>query len=110
MPEYTLLAVLSVLVVVALERWRWRTGVLRTRRYWMAMAIVLAFQVLVDGILTRLDDPVVNYAEHQTLGIRAPWDIPVEDFAFGWSMVTATILLWHRRTTDAQPPRRGAPR
>ena len=98
MPEYTALAVLSVVAVVALERVRWRTGLLRTGRYWFSMAIVLAFQVLVDGMLTRLDDPIVRYDEQQTLGIRFPWDIPVEDFLFGWSMVTATLLLWHRLT------------
>lgn len=28
--------------------------------------------------------------------IRFPWDIPVEDFLFGWAMVTAVLLLWVR--------------
>ena len=38
------------------------------------------------------------YDESQTTGLRFPWDIPVEDFLFGFSMVTLTMLLWVRRT------------
>ncbi|WP_299444753.1 lycopene cyclase domain-containing protein [uncultured Phycicoccus sp.] len=97
MPEYTTLAVLSVLATVAAERFWLRTGVFRTARYWLAMAIVFAFQVPVDGWLTKLSAPIVIYDESQTIGVRVPWDIPVEDYLFGFSMVTLTILLWVRR-------------
>ena len=97
MPEYTALAIVSVLLVLAAERWWLRTGLLRTAQYWTAMAIVLFFMVLVDGWLTKLSDPIVLYDEQQTSGLRVPWDIPVEDFAFGFSMVTLTLLLWVRR-------------
>lgn len=97
MPEYTVLAALSVLLVLGLEA-RWRTGLLRSAQYWLSMAIVFAFQVLVDGWLTKLDAPIVLYGREQFLGIRFPWDIPVEDFAFGYSMVTLTLLLWQRQT------------
>ena len=97
MPEYTVLAVLSVLVVLAAERWWLRTGLLRTRQYWLSMAIVAFFMVLVDGWLTKLSAPIVLYDEAQTTGLRVPWDIPVEDFAFGFSMVTLTMLLWVRQ-------------
>lgn len=97
MPEYTVLAVLSVLGTVAVERFWLRTGIFRTAQYWVAMGIVAAFQVLVDGWLTKLSAPIVLYDEAQTLGVRWPWDIPVEDFLFGFSMVTLTILLWVRR-------------
>lgn len=102
MPEYTALAVLSVLLTVALERFWLRTGVFRTAQYWVAMAIVFAFQVPVDGWLTKLSAPIVIYDEAQTSGLRVPWDIPVEDFLFGFSMVTLTIMAWVRlgsRTT-----------
>ncbi|MBM6398797.1 lycopene cyclase domain-containing protein [Phycicoccus sonneratiae] len=97
MPEYTALAVLSVLATVAAERFWLRTGIFRTAQYWAAMAIVFAFQVLVDGWLTKLSAPIVLYDDAQTLGVRWPWDIPVEDFLFGFSMVTLTLLLWVRR-------------
>lgn len=96
MPEYTVLAVVSVVAVLAAERFWYRTGLLRTGRYWCAMAIVGFFQVLVDGWLTKLSAPIVRYAPEHHLGIRALWDIPVEDFLFGWSMVTLAILGWVR--------------
>ena len=96
MPEYTILAVLSVLGVLAAERWWLRTGLLRTAQFWLSMAIVLFFMVLVDGWLTKLSAPIVLYDEDRTIGLRVPWDIPVEDFLFGFSMVTLTLLLWVR--------------
>jgi lycopene cyclase domain-containing protein len=94
MPEYTVLAVLSVVATLAVERFWLRTGILRTAKYWVAMAIVFAFQVPVDGWLTKLSAPIVIYDPDQNTGLRFPWDIPVEDYLFGYSMVTLTILLW----------------
>jgi lycopene cyclase domain-containing protein len=58
---------------------------------------VLGFQILVDGWLTKLSAPIVIYNDRHTSGIRLPWDIPVEDFLFGFAMVTAVLLLWERR-------------
>jgi lycopene cyclase domain-containing protein len=94
MPEYTLLTTVGVVVVVLLEVLFLRTGIFRTAQYWCAMAIVFAFQVLVDGFLTRLSAPVVIYAREHHLDVRWPWDIPVEDFGFGFCLVTLTILGW----------------
>jgi lycopene cyclase domain-containing protein len=48
-----------------------------------------------------LSAPIVVYNEHHSTGVRFPWDIPVEDFLFGWAMVTAVLLLWAK-----QRPRR----
>lgn len=96
MLDYTVPALVSVVVVAAVELIWLRTGILRTARYWLAMAIVLGFQVPVDGWLTKLSDPIVRYDEAETTGIRVPWDIPVEDFAFGFGMVTLTMALWVR--------------
>lgn len=103
-PEYTLLTVLAVVAVVVLELAWLRTGVFRTAQYWITMAIVFAFQVPVDGWLTKLRDPIVIYNERQMLGLRLPWDIPVEDFGFGFAMVTLAILLWRRRLDRVRGP------
>lgn len=103
MPEYTILTVLALVAVVALELFVLRTGVFRMVSYWVSMAIVLGFQVLVDGWLTKLDAPIVLYDEAMTLGVRFPWDIPVEDFGFGFAMVTLTIILWLRVTGPPRP-------
>lgn len=102
MPEYTLLTLIALAAVVAVELFWWRTGIFRTLRYWIVMVIVAMFQIPVDGYLTRLADPVVIYDNAQTSGIRWPLDIPIEDFGFGFAMVTLTILLW-RRLTDRHP-------
>lgn len=96
MPEYTVMTVASIVAVVALELLWLRTGIFRTVQYWAAIAIVFAFQVPVDGWLTKLSDPIVIYDPTQLLGLRAPWDIPVEDFGFGFTMVTLAILMWRR--------------
>ena len=96
MPEYTALAILSVIGTVAAEVLWLRTGIFRTAQYWVAMAIVYFFHVLVDGWLTKLSAPVVIYDEGRITGVRVPWDIPVEDYLFGFSMVTLIVLLWVR--------------
>lgn len=95
MPEYTVLAVVAVLATVALERWS-GTRVFARAQFWVAMAIVFGFQVLVDGWLTKLSAPIVLYAPGQFLGVRWPWDVPVEDYLFGFAMVGGTIVLWER--------------
>jgi lycopene cyclase domain-containing protein len=94
MPEYTVLAVLSVLGTLAVELFWLRTGVFRTAQYWISMAIVYTFHVLVDGWLTKLSAPIVIYDGEMITGVRVPWDIPVEDYLFGFSMITLTILVW----------------
>ena len=62
-----------------------RTGLFRRAAYWISMVIVLGFQIPVDGWLTKLSAPIVLYNERHTSGLRFPFDIPVEDFLFGWA-------------------------
>ena len=96
MAEYTILAAISVVAVVLLEGLVWRTGLFREPAYWIAMAICYGFMILVNGWLTKLSAPIVIYDGRFNLGVRFPWDIPVEDFLFGFSMLTLTMLLWER--------------
>jgi lycopene cyclase domain-containing protein len=94
MGEYTAAALAAPVVVVALELAWLRTGLLREGRYWVTMAIVLAFMVPVDGALTRGPEPVVSYSDAATSGLRWPGSIPVEDFGFGFALTTAVLLAW----------------
>ena len=94
MPEYTVATAVAVVVVVLFELLWARTGIFRTAQYWITMAIVFFFQVLVDGWLTKLDDPIVRYSPQHFLGVRFPFDIPIEDFGFGFALVTGTIIAW----------------
>ena len=96
MPEYTLATLLTMLAVILVEILWLRTGVFRTAQYWVSLLIMFSFQVPVDGWLTKLSDPIVIYAPESMLGVRFPWDIPVEDFGFGFAMLTLTIVIWKR--------------
>jgi lycopene cyclase domain-containing protein len=101
-PEYTVLTVLAVVAVVVAELVYFKTGIFSTTQYWLSIAIIFAFQIPVDGWLTKLSAPIVIYDPEEILGLRAPWDIPVEDFGFGFAMVTLAILLW-RHWLDRRP-------
>ena len=57
MPVYPVLAILAALAVVVLELRVLRTGIFRQPAYWLALAIVFAFMVPVDGWLTKLSAP-----------------------------------------------------
>jgi lycopene cyclase domain-containing protein len=94
---YTVPAAAAVLAVVAAELLWLRTGLFRRLAYWLSMVIVLGFQIPVDGWLTKLSAPVVRYSPAQVTGLRGPWDIPLEDFLFGFALVTAALLLWERQ-------------
>lgn len=94
MAEYTLLTLVAMLVVVLVELLWARTGIFTTLQYWLSLAIMFAFQILVDGWLTKLSDPIVNYAPEHFSRVRFPWDIPVEDFGFGFALLTACLIIW----------------
>jgi lycopene cyclase domain-containing protein len=97
MPEYTVAVVAAVVAVVALELGVTRSGILVRPAYWITVAIVLLFQVAVDGWLTKQTAPIVVYRSSATTGLRWPWDIPVEDFGFGFALVTLVLQLWVRQ-------------
>lgn len=94
---YTVPAIVAALAVGVLEFTVLRTGLFQRPAYWLSMLIVIGFQILVDGWLTKLSAPIVVYDNRQTSGIRFPLDIPIEDFFFGFALVTAVLLLWERQ-------------
>ena len=102
--EYIILAVLSVLGTVAVELFWLRTRIFRQGQYWIAMGIISFFHVLVDGWLTKLSAPIVLYDEGEIIGVRIPWDIPVEDYLFGFSMITLTLIVWVRLGSRDESP------
>jgi lycopene cyclase domain-containing protein len=97
---YTLFCAIALGLTLGLEAVL-RTGVLRSGRFWIAMAIVGFFQVLVDGWLTCR--PVVTYAEAQFSGVRlgcprsdlfTAAGMPLEDMLFGFAMITQALIWW----------------
>ncbi len=55
------------------------------------MAIMIFFKVTSNGYLTGR--PIVLYNPEYFLGIRLG-TIPVEDFLYGFGLITITLVLW----------------
>jgi lycopene cyclase domain-containing protein len=101
--SYTALAVAGVLLAVALDLAVLRTRLLARRVFWVSYAIVLAFQLGVNGVFTCRE--VVVYDEAAVVGPRLAC-APVEDLAFGFSLVLQTLawwVWWGRRGLDRDP-------
>lgn len=96
MPEYTVLAVVSVVTMVCAELFWYKTGIFGSAQYWLSMVIVNFFQILVDGWLTKANGTIVNYAPGQISGLRVGWHTPIEDFGFGFAMITLVLVMWIR--------------
>jgi lycopene cyclase domain-containing protein len=104
--NYTLTAVGGVLVALAIDGLLLRTVLIRRKAFWTAYAIVLFFQLIVNGLLTGLR--VVRYDAERILGPRVVF-APVEDLLFGFALVLVTLSLWvwwgRVLTRDAQTTR-----
>jgi lycopene cyclase domain-containing protein len=96
MAVYPLLSLAAAAVVVLLELLWFRTGLFGDRAYWIALAIVFAFMIPIDGWMSKTSDPIVIYDPAALSGIRFPWDIPLEEFVYAFALVTLTMLLWDR--------------
>jgi lycopene cyclase domain-containing protein len=91
--EYTVLSVASVLAAILLDGW---SGVrlLRRREYRVLLAVIFVMKVIVNGYLTgMMGNAIVLYEPHFFLGIRLI-TIPLEDFGFGFGMITLSIVVW----------------
>ena len=103
---YTLWALVAAAAVVVIELVVLRSGIFARLAYWVTIAIVWAFQVPVDGWLTKLSAPIVIYDPRDFSGIRFPWDIPIEDFAYGFALMTLVLAIWVRLGRYAHRPER----
>lgn len=96
MAVYPTLAILAAVAVVVAELAWFRSGLFRQPAYWVAMGIVFAFMVPVDGWLTKLSAPIVVYRDADTSGLRPVWDILAEEFAYAFALLTLVMLVWDR--------------
>jgi len=121
--SYTALSAVAVAVVVVLDLAVIRTRLLIRKVFWTAYAIIVAFQLLSNAILTGLR--VVRYNGEAIIGSSTPPQgappflgdgriafAPVEDLVFGFALVLLTLVLWVfwgrlgiGRTPMAGPPR-----
>ena len=102
---YSALAVVAVVAVVLADLLVFRTRMVTRTAFWVAYAIVVVFQLLMNGVLTGLG--VVTYDPAAIWGPRIAY-APVEDLLFGFALVTLTLATWaavNRRANTAR--RRG---
>ncbi|MBN1913196.1 MAG: lycopene cyclase domain-containing protein [Candidatus Omnitrophica bacterium] len=90
MKEYTLLAASSVILTVYIDKIS-GIRVLKKKIFYLFLLIIMFFKILVNGYLTS--GQIVLYNPDFFLGIRVG-SIPLEDFLFGFSMVSLTVIFW----------------
>ena len=90
---YTELVLLAVAGSVTLDLFVLRTRLIRRRAFWVAYAILCAFQLLVNGTLTGLR--VVRYDPATITGVRLAY-APIEDLGFGFALILLTLACWVR--------------
>ena len=89
--SYSVLAVTAVVAVLVVDLAVYRTRMVTRKVFWTAYAIIITFQLLMNGVLTGLD--VVVYDERAIWGPRIAY-APVEDLLFGFALVTLTLATW----------------
>jgi lycopene cyclase domain-containing protein len=98
---YTAGAIGAIVAAVLMDLVIVRTRLLRTRLFWASYAIVVFFQLIVNGILTGLG--IVQYDPDVILGVRLVY-APIEDLGFGFGLVTLTLVMWTRLGRTAARP------
>jgi lycopene cyclase domain-containing protein len=97
---YTVAALVGVAFAAVLDLLVLRTKLLRRKVFWVSYAVILGFQLIVNGILTG--QRLVVYSSSAILGSSAPhllgdWHVayaPIEDLLFGFSLVLQTLAWW----------------
>lgn len=101
--SYSELAVIAVAAVLVVDLVLLRTRLVTRAVFWVAYAIVLVFQLLMNGVLTGLG--VVTYDPAAIWGPRIAY-APVEDLLFGFALITLTLATWAAVNRRANTVRR----
>jgi lycopene cyclase domain-containing protein len=95
---YTIAAVLGLAGALALDLTVLRTRLVLGKVFWLSYTIILGFQLAANGVLAG--HGVVRYDPAVIIGPRLI-GAPIEDLAFGFALVLATLTLWsHLRRLD----------
>ena len=101
---YIQIGIIYCILAFVLDFYILKTKVLKLRMFWLSYVIVLFFQFVTNGILTR--NLIVRYNDFALIGgdysDKTPPMIgdgrlfyaPVEDVFFGFSMIVMTISIW----------------
>ena len=101
---YIQIGIIYCLVAVLTDLYISRTRVLKLKMFWLSYFIMLFFQFVTNGILTKL--LIVRYNDFAIIGgdytTKTPpligdgrlFYAPVEDVFFGFSMILFSISIW----------------
>lgn len=114
---YTQIGIAIVIATIAVDVLVLRTRLVTRAGFWVAYAIVLFFQLLTNGVLTRLR--VFRYSDTATVGGQPADDAappfigegriafqPFEDLLMGFSLCLLAMALWvywGRRGVQREP-------
>lgn len=114
---YTQIGIAMVVACVVVDLWVLRTRLVTRKGFWVAYAIVLFFQLLTNGLLTRLH--VFRYSDAVIVGGQPSDEVappfigdgriafqPFEDLLMGFSLcllATALWIFWGRRGVQPIP-------
>jgi lycopene cyclase domain-containing protein len=101
--NYTWATLAGIIVAVVLDQFVLGTNLLRRKAFWLAYAIMLGFQLIINGVLTGL--PIVRYDPDVIIGWHLAY-APIEDLLFGFALVVITLSIWVR--LDAREPHHAA--
>jgi lycopene cyclase domain-containing protein len=90
---YTQLAICAVVIVVILDLYVIKSGLLKRKVFWTSYAIIVGFQLLTNWWLTSRN--IVMYSPDAILGPRIA-SAPVEDLLFGFALVLGVLINWIR--------------
>jgi lycopene cyclase domain-containing protein len=91
MSAYTSASLAAVVFAVVIDLWGLRTKLLTTKAFWASWAIVVFFQLIVNGVLTGVG--IVQYNPEVIVGVRL-FFAPIEDLGFGFALVTLVLCHW----------------
>jgi lycopene cyclase domain-containing protein len=91
MPEYTFLALVSVILVLILDFFIVQTKLITNPKFWLFQVMCFVLQFFTDGFLTWRPIYIVN--PEKILKIYL-FTTPLENFIFGFSMLTLTVLSY----------------
>lgn len=96
--EYTVLALVSVILVILLD-FALGTQLILNKKFWMFWGVMFILMFIINGYLTWR--PIVLYGDRFYLHIRL-FTIPVEDFLFGFSLFTSNVIIWEYFTAHKE--------
>lgn len=91
MKEYTISVVIVTVLAVLTDLFILKTRLVLSKKFWIFWVVMTVLFFVINGYLTWR--PIVIYGQQFFLNIRL-FTIPLEDFLFGFSLITLNIAIW----------------